>query len=190
MYFSFQNWASLMTLFLGNLFKAVMENFVQNLTVILVKGIDFGQCLPLVTQDFLWQLCFQGHISTCGDFISAVFMDFNQFFTAVAFALVWYRMKSFFFFSFLLVFSYSLQVLDSMVFPIFFFKFYFIFKLYSIVLVLPNIEMNPAQVQMTFWISLQVTHSQKTRSYEQNLTVRLWKQSRKVEEGKRIKAIN
>lgn len=27
-----------------NLFKAVMENFVQNLTVILVKGIDFGQC--------------------------------------------------------------------------------------------------------------------------------------------------
>ena len=28
----------------------------------------------------------------------------------------------------------------------FFFKFYFIFKLYSIVLVLPNIEMNPPQV--------------------------------------------
>ena len=29
-----------------------------------------------------------------------------------------------------------------------FFKFYFIFKLYNIVLVLPNIEMNPAQVYM------------------------------------------
>ena len=28
----------------------------------------------------------------------------------------------------------------------FFFKFYFIFKLYNIVLVLPNIEMNPPQV--------------------------------------------
>ena len=27
-----------------------------------------------------------------------------------------------------------------------FFKFYFIFKLYNIVLVLPNIEMNPPQV--------------------------------------------
>ena len=30
----------------------------------------------------------------------------------------------------------------------FFFKFYFIFKLYNIVLVLPNIEMNPPQVYM------------------------------------------
>ena len=29
-----------------------------------------------------------------------------------------------------------------------FFKFYFIFKLYNIVLVLPNIEMNPPQVYM------------------------------------------
>ena len=29
-----------------------------------------------------------------------------------------------------------------------FFKFYFIFKLYNIVLVLPNIEMNPSQVYM------------------------------------------
>ena len=29
---------------------------------------------------------------------------------------------------------------------IYFFKFYFIFKLYNIVLVLPNIEMNPPQV--------------------------------------------
>ena len=44
MYFYFQNWASLLAQSLGNLFKAVMENFVQNLTVILVKGIDFGQC--------------------------------------------------------------------------------------------------------------------------------------------------
>ena len=32
--------------------------------------------------------------------------------------------------------------------PFFFFKFYFIFKLYNIVLVLPNIEMNPPQVLM------------------------------------------
>ena len=29
-----------------------------------------------------------------------------------------------------------------------FFKFYFIFKLYNIVLVLPNIEMNPPQVYL------------------------------------------
>ena len=123
MYFSFQNWASLMTLFLGNLFKAVMENFVQNLTVILVKGIDFGQCLPLVTQDFLWQLCFQGHISTCGDFISAVFMDFNQFFTAVAFALVWYRMKSFFFFLFFQSFHILFRFQTAWFSPSFFFNF-------------------------------------------------------------------
>ena len=31
---------------------------------------------------------------------------------------------------------------------LFFFKFYFIFKLYIIVLVLPNIKMNPPQVYM------------------------------------------
>ena len=31
---------------------------------------------------------------------------------------------------------------------LFFFKFYFIFKLYKIVLVLPNIKMNPPQVYM------------------------------------------
>ena len=33
-------------------------------------------------------------------------------------------------------------------FFLYFFKFYFIFKLYNIVLVLPNIEMNPPQVYM------------------------------------------
>ena len=33
-------------------------------------------------------------------------------------------------------------------FVLFIFKFYFIFKLYNIVLVLPNIEMNPPQVYM------------------------------------------
>ena len=33
-------------------------------------------------------------------------------------------------------------------FLFFFFKFYFIFKLYIIVLVLPNIKMNPSQVYM------------------------------------------
>ena len=33
-------------------------------------------------------------------------------------------------------------------FPFSFFKFYFIFKLYKIVLVLPNIKMNPPQVYM------------------------------------------
>ena len=38
-------------------------------------------------------------------------------------------------------------------FLLFFFKFYFIFKLYIIVLVLPNIKMNPPQVYMFlfFW---------------------------------------
>ena len=34
-------------------------------------------------------------------------------------------------------------------FSCFFFKFYFIFKLYNIVLVLPNIEMNLPQVYMS-----------------------------------------
>ena len=40
--------------------------------------------------------------------------------------------------------------------PLFFFKFYFIFKLYSIVLVLPNIEMNLPQVYMCspYWTLL------------------------------------
>ena len=33
---------------------------------------------------------------------------------------------------------------------LFFFNFYFIFKLYNIVLVLPNIEMNPPQVYISF----------------------------------------
>ena len=35
-----------------------------------------------------------------------------------------------------------------LIFFSFFFKFYFIFKLYNIVLILPNIEMNPPQVYM------------------------------------------
>jgi len=41
----------------------------------------------------------------------------------------------------------TLPVLLHLIF-IRFFKFYFIFKLYNIVLVLPNIEMNPPQVYM------------------------------------------
>ena len=45
----------------------------------------------------------------------------------------------FFFFSFFSTMGFSF-------FFFFFFKFYFIFKLYNIVLVLPNIEMNPPQV--------------------------------------------
>ena len=40
--------------------------------------------------------------------------------------------------------------LSSLQIFLFFFKFYFIFKLYNIVLVLPNIEMNPPQVYMCF----------------------------------------
>ena len=37
----------------------------------------------------------------------------------------------------------------------FFFKFYFIFKINNIVLVLPNIEMNPPQVYPTYhWLDL------------------------------------
>ena len=35
---------------------------------------------------------------------------------------------------------------EKPLFYLFFFKFYFIFKLYNIVLALPNIEMNPPQV--------------------------------------------
>ena len=46
----------------------------------------------------------------------------------------------FFFFLCFYVFIYFLFVC--------FFKFYFIFKLYNIVLILPNIEMNPPQVYL------------------------------------------
>ena len=48
---------------------------------------------------------------------------------------VWFLLSLFFFFLFLFNFIY-------------FFKFYFVFKLYIIVLVLPNIKMNPPQVHM------------------------------------------
>ena len=41
------------------------------------------------------------------------------------------------------------QTKQGFVFLLFFFKFYFIFKLYIIVLVLPNIKMNPPQVYMS-----------------------------------------
>ena len=42
------------------------------------------------------------------------------------------------------------SLLRNLLFYYYFFKFYFIFKLYNIVLVLPNIEMNPPQVYMCF----------------------------------------
>ena len=49
----------------------------------------------------------------------------------------------------------SIDNLDiiNFLFFFFFFKFYFIFKLYIILLVLPNIKMNPSQVYMCslFW---------------------------------------
>ena len=51
------------------------------------------------------------------------------------------------FFKFGYVFSYY-GVLTVLFFSILFLNFYFIFKLYNIVLVLPNIEMNPPQVYM------------------------------------------
>ena len=44
------------------------------------------------------------------------------------------------------LFSFFVCVGTYSLFFVFFFKFYFIFKLYNIVLVLPNIEMNPPQV--------------------------------------------
>ena len=40
------------------------------------------------------------------------------------------------------------QNISRFLFFFIFFKFYFIFKLYKIVLVLPNIKMNPSQVYM------------------------------------------
>ena len=42
----------------------------------------------------------------------------------------------------------NFSITHSNSFFLFFFKFYFIFKLYIIVLVLPNIKMNPQQVYM------------------------------------------
>ena len=47
---------------------------------------------------------------------------------------------------FIIFFSHGLPIF--FLFLSFFFKFYFIFKLYNIVLVLLNIEMNPPQVYM------------------------------------------
>ena len=42
-----------------------------------------------------------------------------------------------------------------------FFKFYFIFKLYNIVLVLPNIEMNPPQVYMCLFLTQRLQRCKK-----------------------------
>ena len=52
----------------------------------------------------------------------------------------------------------------------FFFKFYFIFKLYIIVLVLPNIKMNPPQVYMCIkeyfqvWLSVLIFRKRMLRA--------------------------
>ena len=46
------------------------------------------------------------------------------------------------------LFHFSLQVVTISPFTYLFFKFYFIFKLYNILLVLPNIKMNPPQVYL------------------------------------------
>ena len=46
------------------------------------------------------------------------------------------------------VIAFSKSYMLRVNFILFFFKFYFIFKLYNIVLVLPNIEMNPPQVYL------------------------------------------
>ena len=62
-------------------------------------------------------------------------------------------MHSFFFFDLLFFF--------------FFFKFYFIFKLYNIVLVLPNIEMNPPQMHSLESFILE-TQSTVARSVQQS----------------------
>ena len=55
------------------------------------------------------------------------------------------QIKCLILFFFSVLFFYSFKLLFYFIF-IFFLKFYFIFKLYNIVLVLPNIEMNPPQV--------------------------------------------
>ena len=59
---------------------------------------------------------------------------------------------TFFFFFFLNFFSIQSFIFIYLFFLIFF-KFNFIFKLYIIVLVLPNIKMNPSQVYMCFLLS-------------------------------------
>ena len=62
----------------------------------------------------------------------------------------------------------------------FFFKFYFIFKLYIIVLVLPNIKMNPPQVYMCSPSPFQTAavphdkHSQGRKRIVDGLKSRLW----------------
>ena len=47
-------------------------------------------------------------------------------------------------------------------FSFIFFKFYFIFKLYNIVLVLPNIEMNPPQVTLQYCIGFAIYQHEST----------------------------
>ena len=77
------------------------------------------------------------------------------------FALNFHRTHIFYLLSFLdshqLIFKIPETFFNSLFFPnMFFFNFYFIFKLYNIVLVLPNIKMNPPKVYMCspFWTLL------------------------------------
>ena len=48
---------------------------------------------------------------------------------------------------------YMCEYESTLFFFFFFFKFYFIFKLYIIVLVLPNIKMNPEHMKALFYKS-------------------------------------
>ena len=62
-----------------------------------------------------------------------------------------YNKEKLFLFSHFSIYSfiYITEFLKSyFIFTVFLFKFYFIFKLYNIVLVLPNIEMNPPQIYL------------------------------------------
>ena len=73
--------------------------------------------------------------------------------------ITWFQFLFFYFFLFkfkffitslifIFIINYYLAKKDPIFILFIFFKFYFIFKLYNIVLVLPNIEMNPPQVYL------------------------------------------
>ena len=66
------------------------------------------------------------------------------------------------FYHWAILYSLGFSYLIYFFFSFIFFKFYFIFKLYNIVLVLPNIEMNPPQVTLQYCIGFAIYQHEST----------------------------
>ena len=80
----------------------------------------------------------------------------NYFFLS-AFIFCLFVLTSIFLFIYLFLYFIYLFILVFNFIFFYFFKFYFIFKLYKIVLVLPNIKMNPPQVYMCSFLKFLAT---------------------------------